>query len=78
MGIISTVFTVLFDNAEIKLALQQDYKLLQAADYICTMSLVELKLQHRALSQSERRVLGDNREINKTLKKLKRKEFKDR
>lgn len=78
IGIISTVFTVLFNNAEIKMALQKDYKMLQAADFICTMSLAELKLNHHALSSSERRVLGDDREINKTLKKLKRKEFKDR
>lgn len=76
MGIISTVFTVLFNNAEMKMALQKDYKMLQAADFICTMTLAELKLQHHALSPSERRVLGDDREIKKTLKKLKRKEFK--
>lgn len=78
MNVISTVFTVLFNNSEIKMALQKDYKMLQAADFICTMSLAELKLQHRALSMSEQRVLGNPREINKTLKKLKRKEFKSR
>lgn len=77
MGIISTVFTVLFNDSEIKMAQQKDYKMLQIADFICTMSLEELKLKSHTITSSERRVLGDEREIHKTLKKLKRKEFKN-
>ena len=77
MKIIISVFTTLFEKTEYKKSLQKDYKLLQVADLVCTVKLVELKMADGTLSRSERRVLGSDRDISKNLlKPLKRKEFK--
>lgn len=74
--IIITVFTALFNNVEFKKAMQKDYKMLQVADLICTAKLTELKMENKALSRSERKVLGADRNINKELlKPLKKKHF---
>lgn len=75
--IIISIFTTLFDSAELKKAFQKDYKLAQVADLVCTAKLTELKMKNKTLSRSERRVLGSDRDINKNLlKPLRRKEFK--
>ena len=74
--IIITVFTALFNNVEFKKAMQKDYKMLQVADLVCTATLTELKMKNKALSRSERKVLGTDRDINKELlKPLKKKHF---
>ena len=75
--IIMAVFTALFNNPEIKVARQQDYKMLQVADFVCTAALTELKMKRRTLSKAERRILGDDKMLNKyLLKPLRRKEFR--
>ncbi len=77
--ILVAVFSTLFDNAEFKRAAQKDYKMLQVADLVCTATLTELKLKTHTLSQSERHVLGDDKNIKKNfLRPIKRKEFKNR
>lgn len=76
MQIILTVFTKLFQNSEIKKALQKDYKMLQVADLVCTAELTELKMKAHTLSRSERRLLGDDKSIKKNfLRPIKKKEF---
>lgn len=77
--VLVAVFSALFDNAEFKKAAQKDYKMLQVADLVCSAKLTELKLQAHTLSQSERYVLGDDKNIKRNfLKPLKKKEFKNR
>lgn len=77
--VLVAVFSALFDNAEFKKAAQKDYKMLQVADLVCTATLTELKLKTHTLSQSERHVLGDDKNIKKDfLRPIKRKEFKNR
>ena len=76
--IIISVFTALFENVDYKKSLQKDYKMLQVADLVCTAKLVELKMNAKTLSRSERLVLGSDKEIVRgLLKPLGRKEFKD-
>ena len=76
--IIISVFTSLLDNTELKKAFQKDYKMAQVADLVCTTKLTELKMEKKALSRSERRLLGTDRDIKRNLlKPLTRKEFKD-
>lgn len=77
--VIVAVFSALFENSEFKKATQKDYKMLQVADLVCTATLTEIKLSTHTLSQSERYVLGDDKDIKKNfLRPLKKKEFKNR
>ena len=51
--------------------------MLQVADLICTTELVRLKMKNKALSRSERYMLGNDKAIDKLLfKPLGNKEFK--
>lgn len=76
--IIMAVFTALFNNPDIKVAKQEDYKMLQAADFVCTAALTELKMNRHGLSRSERHILGDDKMIYKyMLKPLKKKKFQE-
>ncbi len=76
--IIMAVFTALFNNPDIKVAKQEDYKMLQAADFVCTAALTELKMNRHDLSRSERHILGDDKMIYKyMLKPLKKKKFQE-
>ena len=76
MKVIILVFTALFNNIDYKRSLQKDYKMLQIADLVCTAKLTELKMEHNALSRSERNILGSDRDIKKNLlRQLVPKEF---
>ena len=76
--IIISVFTTLLESTELKKAFQKDYKLAQVADLLCTCALIELKKNQNMLSHSERRVLGSDRDIEKSLlKPLRKKRFKN-
>ncbi len=76
--IIMAVFTALFNNPDIKVAKQEDYKMLQAADFVCTAALTELKMNRHGLSRSERHILGNDKMIYKyMLKPLKKKKFQE-
>lgn len=65
-----------FSRVEHRQAKPSNYRLLQAADIICTMVLTELKAQNAMLSKSELSFFVSYRELKKNyLKALKRKEF---
>ncbi|MCM1081847.1 MAG: DUF3800 domain-containing protein [Clostridium sp.] len=51
--ILSSVFNSLLDNVEFRKVTPSDYRLFQVADLICTLRLIELKLENHALSKSE-------------------------
>lgn len=53
--------------------------LAQVADLVCTATLIELKLNSKNLSQSEKRVLGSDRGVRRNLlKPIKKKAFESR
>lgn len=58
--IISSTFNALLQRVEFRKVLPSEYKLFQAADMLCSFSLIELKLQNGNLSRSDK-YFFDNR-----------------
>ena len=54
-----------FEDVEFRKALPKDYKLFQAADMICTMELLSLKLKNEGLSKSELTFFGNTRDLKR-------------
>ena len=53
-----------------------DYRLFQAADFLCTMELLELKRVNRDLSPNDLRFFNSTKEFTKTyFKKMREKRF---
>jgi len=74
--ILSKVFTSHLVNYEIRKVVPSDYRLFQSADLICTLELVNLKLQNGQLSNSEERIFHTKKAFKKDFfKKIKLKEF---
>lgn len=63
--ILSAVFNVIFSHVEFRKVLPKDYKLFQAADMICTMELLSLKLKNEGLSKSELTFFGNTRDLKR-------------
>ncbi len=63
--ILSSVFNVLLDNVEFKKVLPKEYRLFQVADFLCTITLLELKLEHTSLSKSELFFFDSERTLRK-------------
>ena len=63
--IISSVFNSLLDQVEFRKVIPSEYRLFQVADLVCTMKLLELKMEEKALSSSELMMFGDERTIKK-------------
>lgn len=75
--ILATVFTVLLPSIEIKRVTPSDYRLFQAADMICSMELVKLKIESATVSASEMEFFGNLRDLKKNyLKPLAKCEWK--
>ena len=74
--ILVSVFNALLPRIEIKKVLPSDYRLFQAADMLCTMELVKMKLDNSALSVSELEFFGNIRDLKKNyLNQLKKYEW---
>ncbi len=56
--ILASVFNVLLPSVETKKVIPSDYRLFQAADFICTMKLIELKINNHTMSVQEQRFFG--------------------
>jgi hypothetical protein len=65
-AILNTVFSIHFTNAEFRKAEPQKYRLLQAADFICSMELLKIKKGENRLSKSEKRFFYKPQELKKT------------
>ena len=52
-AVLNTVFSIHFSNVEFRKAEPQKYRLLQAADFICSMELLKIKKNENRLSKSE-------------------------
>ncbi len=63
--ILSAVFNVMLENVEFRKVLPSDYRLFQVADLVCTLKLVELKMEHHMLSKSELKFFHDERILKK-------------
>ena len=59
------MFTVLLPDVEIKRVVPSDYRLFQAADMICSMELIRLKVEASAVSASELEFFGNVRDLKK-------------
>jgi len=65
-AILSGIFSSRYNNVEIKQASPNEYRLLQVADFICTMELIHEKEKHGMLSQSEVQFFYKSKELKKT------------
>ena len=63
--ILSSVFNVLLDNVEFRKVMPADYRLFQVADLVCTLQLLEIKLEHHSLSNSEKLFFENERILKK-------------
>ena len=59
--LLSSVFNALLPNPIFRKVMPSDYKLFQAADFICSMELVRLKLESNQFSKSEMTFFGSQR-----------------
>lgn len=74
--ILSSVFNALLPNPIFRKVMPADYKLFQAADLLCSMELVRLKLENNLFSRSEMIFFGNLRDLKKNyLKPLSKKEW---
>jgi len=67
--IITTVFTTLFTNVELRKVQPADYKLFQVADLICTLELTKDKADKNELSNSEKEFFGSAKIFKKNIYK---------
>ena len=76
-SILNTVMALSFTEYEVRRVFPIDYKLFQAADLICTLKLLSLKLEtNTGLTRSERLVFHSERDLKKDfLKGIRKKEF---
>lgn len=69
--LLATVFHTLMDNVEFRKVMPTEYRLFQVADLICTLKLIELKMNNHTLSKSELLFFQDERTLkNNYLKPL--------
>lgn len=65
-AILNTVFSIHFSNVEFRKAEPQKYRLLQAADFICSMELLKIKKNENRLSNTEKQFFYKSQELKKT------------
>ena len=77
-AILNAVFSIQFSNVEFRKAEPQKYRLLQAADFICTMELLKIKQLEKRLSKSEKQFFYKPQELKKSfLKSIEKKKLPD-
>lgn len=68
-AILNAVFSIQFSNVEFRKAEPQKYRLLQAADFICSMELLRIKRAEKRLSKSEEKIFYKPQELKKVFLK---------
>lgn len=63
--LLATVFHTLMDNVEFRKVIPTEYRLFQVADLICTLKLIELKMNNHTLSKSELLFFQNERTLKK-------------
>ena len=75
-AILNAVFSIRFSNVEFRKAAPQRYRLLQAADFVCSMELLKIKKAEKRLSKSEEKFFYKPQELKKTfLKSIEKKKL---
>ncbi len=64
-AILNAVFSVLFRDVEFRKAEPQKYRLLQLADFVCSMELLKIKKEEKRLSKSEEKFFYKPQELKK-------------
>ena len=76
-AILNAVLSVLFKEVEFRKAEPQKYRLLQVADFVCSMELLKIKKEEKRLSKSEEKFFYKPQELKKPfLKSLEEKRLK--
>lgn len=77
-SILNAVFTMLYgDKVDFRNASPIKYRLLQVADFICTLEYIKLKYNTSDISNSEKQFFYRKQELNKTFfKALEKKKIK--
>ena len=68
--IINTILNIQLNNVEFRKATQDKYRLLQLADFICTLELLNIKFKEKQLSKSEKSFFYKPQELKKSFLKL--------
>ena len=77
-AILNAVFSAHYSNVEFRKAAPQRYRLLQVADFICSMELLRIKRNENRLSNSEKMFFYKPQELKKTfLKAIERKNIRN-
>ena len=76
-AILNAVFSILFSDVEFRKAEPQKYRLLQVADFVCSLELLKIKKDENRLSKSEEKFFYKPQELKKPfLKSLEEKRLK--
>lgn len=74
--VLNTIFSLLLSNVEFRKASPTEYRLLQLADYICSIELLSIKLSEKRLSKSETAFFYKPQELKKSfIRSIKTKEL---
>lgn len=75
--IINTILNTMFSNVDFRHVSPKQYKLLQVADFICSMELLKQKRDNNLITKSESNFFYKPQELSKNyLKSIKKKAFK--
>ena len=76
-NILKTTFSLLIENIVFEIVLQKESRLLQLADYVTTLELVNLKYKYKATSVSERYFFGNYNAFKRNYyRQIEKKQFK--
>lgn len=76
-SILNAVFSVALTNVEFRKVQPQKYRLLQVADFICSLELLRIKWNEKRLSKWEKKFFYKSQELQKVfLKSIEKKRFK--
>lgn len=76
-AILNAAFSILFNDVEFRKAEPQKYRLLQVADFVCSLELLKIKKDEKRLSKSEEKFFYKPQELKKPfLKSLEEKRLK--
>ena len=64
--VLNAVFSICFPDVEFRKAEPQNYRLLQLADFICSVELLQIKRDEKRLSKSEEQFFYKPQELKKT------------
>lgn len=65
--VLNTIFSFIFSNVEFRKASPPQYRLLQLADFVCSVELLSLKMSEKRLSKSETAFFYKPQELKKPL-----------